>query len=102
MDLFNLNSIRTAYSMKSFQLYGVQSPPTFMLHNDMRGHYYSKAPGLAVCFRSHRDGLELDKIYMTSLVYITYILELVDFALLHIGMKNACVLVVAGYEKNCT
>jgi hypothetical protein len=70
-----------------------------MLQNDMRGHYYSKAPGLAVCFKFHRGGLELDIIYMTALVYITYILELLDFALLCIGMKNACVLVVAGYEK---
>jgi hypothetical protein len=70
--------------MKSFQLRVVQSPPTCMLQNDMRGHYYSKAPGLAVCCRFHRDGLELHIIYMTALVYITYTLELLDFALLYI------------------
>lgn len=83
--------------MKSFQLYGTRSQPTCMLQNDMRGYFYSKAPGVAVCFRFHRDGLELYIIYMTALVYITYILELLDFALLYIYMNEKCLCVGGGW-----
>lgn len=57
----------------------------------MRGYYYSKAPGAAVRSRFHSGGHGLYIIYMTALVYITYILVLPDFTLLYIGMKNACV-----------
>jgi hypothetical protein len=35
---------------------------------------------------------------MTALVYITH-MELLDFALLYIEMKNVCPLLVAGYDK---
>lgn len=70
-----------------------------MLQNDMRGHYYSKAPGLAVPFRFCSRSRGLDIIYMTSPVYITYMVALLDFTLLHIAMKNACVSAVLGYEK---
>jgi hypothetical protein len=47
-DFVSRSFIRTAYLRQSFQIYGVQSPPTCKLQIDMKGHYYSKAPGLAV------------------------------------------------------
>jgi hypothetical protein len=43
-----------------------------------------------VRFRFHRGFHGPNIIYMTALVYITYMLALLDFTLLYIGMKNAC------------
>jgi hypothetical protein len=70
-----------------------------MLQNDRRGHYYSKAPSLAVPFRFCSGSRGPDIIYMTAPVYITYMVALLDFTFLHTAMKNACVLAVAEYEK---
>jgi hypothetical protein len=36
---------------------------------------------------------------MTAPVYITYMVALLDFTLLHTAMKNVCVLAVVGYGK---
>lgn len=46
---------------------------------------------MAVRFRFRSGGHGLNIIYMTAVLYITYMLPLLDFTLLYIGMKNACV-----------
>jgi len=70
-----------------------------MLQNDRRGRYYSKASSLAVPFRFCSRSRGTDIIYMTAPVYITYMVALLDFTLLHTAMKNVCVLAVVGYGK---
>jgi hypothetical protein len=70
-----------------------------MLQNDRRGRYYSKASSLAVPFRFCSRSRRPDIIYMTAPVYITYMVALLDFTLLHTAMKNVCVLAVVGYGK---
>lgn len=83
----------------SFQLCGFQRPTPCMLHNDRIGSYYSKASSLAVPFRFCSRSRRTDIIYMTAPVYITYMVALLDFTLLHTAMKNVCVLEVVGYGK---
>lgn len=93
------SSVRIAHSNHSFQLCGFQRPTTCMLHNDRRGRYYSKASSLAVPFRFCSRSRRTDIIYMTAPVYITYMVALLDFTLLHTAMKNVSVLAVVGYGK---
>jgi len=92
-------SVRTVHSKQSFQLYSFQSPTTCMLQNDRRERYYSKASSLAVPFRFCSRSRGTDIIYMTAPVYITYMVALLDFTLLHTAMKNVCVLAVVGVRK---
>jgi hypothetical protein len=40
-----------------------------------------------------------DIIYVTAPVYITYMVALLDFTLLHTAMKNVCVLAVVWYGE---
>ena len=62
--------------------------------NDSWGRYYSKASSLAVPFKFCSSNRGTDIIYMTAPVYITYMVALLDFTLLHTAMKNVCVLAV--------